>query len=300
MNKNPYFSIVMPNYNHGHLIRESIESVMKQDFEDWELIIVDNNSTDDSKLIIKSFKDSRIKFFSTENKGVIAKSRNLGIKNSKGEWIAFLDSDDLWYKNKLSSLECLTKKQYDIICSNEYRVNKRFKKKIAVRYGIKTQDPYNELLLKGNRLSTSATIVNKKFLEKKNILFDENKNFITVEDYGLWLQLALNKAKFCFCDKFLGEYRIHKDNNSRRYNIHRRNLEALLRIHIFSNNILPKNQIKFWLKVNSALILMDLKELSNQANIFKFLRAFLKIIISSSLKQLFYLTTHVLSKFKLK
>ena len=295
MNKEPYFSIVMPNYNHGHLIGESIQSVLNQDFDNWELIIIDNNSTDDSEQIIKSFKDSRINFYTIKNQGIIAKSRNLGIKKAKGEWIAFLDSDDIWYKNKFSFLHNLTNQNFDIICSNEYKVDKNLNQRSVLHYEMKSQNPYHELLIKGNSLSTSATIVKKSFLLQKNLLFDEDKNFITVEDYDLWIRSAFNKAKFYFCNKILGEYRIHFDNNSKRYNVHRKNLEILLRRHIFSNNISSKNQKKFWGKANSALITMDLKEQLSKKNYI----GLLKILSSSNLIEVINLSKHFLSKIKL-
>ena len=98
----PFFSVVIPNFNHGSYLKDSIDSVLNQDFKDWELLIIDNYSTDNSDEVISSYNDSRIRVFKIKNKGVIAKSRNLGIKYAKAKWIAFLDSDDIWYFNKFS------------------------------------------------------------------------------------------------------------------------------------------------------------------------------------------------------
>ncbi len=90
-------SIILPTYNRaGSYLKRAIDSVIKQSHENWELIIVDNNSIDNTKDLIKSYKSSKIKTYTINNDGNIAKSRNLGIDNSTGDYLAFLDSDDYW------------------------------------------------------------------------------------------------------------------------------------------------------------------------------------------------------------
>ena len=102
MNASPLISIIIPCYNGGAFIAEAIESVVAQSLEDWELIIIDDGSVDNSKEIVKEFtKDKRISLLSNERNLGIAKTKNKGVKNSKGEFIAFLDQDDLWSKDKL-------------------------------------------------------------------------------------------------------------------------------------------------------------------------------------------------------
>ena len=91
----------MPTYNNGAFLDTAVNSVLKQTIRDFELIIVDNFSTDNTSKIIRNFKDKRIKYFKFKNKGIIAASRNLGISKSKGKYLAFIDSDDKWYENKL-------------------------------------------------------------------------------------------------------------------------------------------------------------------------------------------------------
>jgi glycosyltransferase involved in cell wall biosynthesis len=94
-------SIIVPTYNRGHLIVETIQSVINQRYTSWELIIVDDGSNDDTKKQVGEFKDDRIKYFFIEHSGVIGAVRNAGMKYARGEYIAFLDSDDLWLPNKL-------------------------------------------------------------------------------------------------------------------------------------------------------------------------------------------------------
>src|SRR5262249_61710555 len=95
-------SIIMPAYNAGKYIADSIQSVLAQTYSDWELIVVDDGSTDNTATVVQQFvtRDSRIKYFFQEN-GRLGKARNTGIKNASGSLIAFLDSDDLWLETQL-------------------------------------------------------------------------------------------------------------------------------------------------------------------------------------------------------
>ena len=97
----PLVSIVIPTYNHAKFISKALKSILDQTFKDWEAIIIDNQSTDQTNDILSKYSDPRIKSYKIDNNGIIAKSRNLGIKLSKGKWIAFLDSDDWWTSEKL-------------------------------------------------------------------------------------------------------------------------------------------------------------------------------------------------------
>ena len=98
----PFVSIVIPTYNHANFLGKALESVITQTFTNWEAIVVDNQSTDHTSQVISKFNDHRIKYIKISNYGIIAKSRNHGINVAKGEWIAFLDSDDFWPKEKLN------------------------------------------------------------------------------------------------------------------------------------------------------------------------------------------------------
>lgn len=98
-------SIVMPAYNCAHYIGETIQSVLVQSYEDWELLIVDDRSTDNTKQVVNKFltKDNRIRYIELEKNSGVAVARNRGIEEAKGNYIAFLDSDDLWKKDKLET-----------------------------------------------------------------------------------------------------------------------------------------------------------------------------------------------------
>jgi glycosyltransferase involved in cell wall biosynthesis len=99
--RSPLISIILPTYNRSALIRESIASVFHQTYKNWELIIVDDGSIDDTEVVIADLADPRLKYFKKDHTGFIGITRNYGIKRSGGELIAFIDSDDLWRSDKL-------------------------------------------------------------------------------------------------------------------------------------------------------------------------------------------------------
>jgi len=98
---NDLVSIIVPTYNRAHLIEETIQSVIDQGYKNWELIIVDDGSIDDTKKKVEKCNDLRIRYFFIQHTGIIGAVRNFGIKNARGQFIAFLDSDDLWLPHKL-------------------------------------------------------------------------------------------------------------------------------------------------------------------------------------------------------
>ena len=257
----PLVSVILPTYNHANFLKDAIDSVIKQDYSSWELIIIDNYSTDHTDQVISLFKDDRIKNFKINNDGIIAKSRNKGIQESNGDWIAFLDSDDIWYYNKLSTIisYLIRNKKIDIVCSNEYLYNKSTGKKHVLRYGPSSKYFYEDLLVNGNKLSTSSTLVKRSFLNEKKLFFDESKIFITVEDYDLWMRIALFNGKFGFCKTILGEYTIHNSNSSSNFKIHRSNLENVLRKHVFEIQQFNVNSEKLWAQIKPRLNVMDFK-----------------------------------------
>lgn len=100
----PFFSVVIPTFNRAELLREAVQSVLDQTFGDFELIVVDDHSTDDTAQVIRSFSDPRLSFLSNYRGRGGAGTRNAGIFRARGEWVAFLDDDDTWHPHKLSIL----------------------------------------------------------------------------------------------------------------------------------------------------------------------------------------------------
>ena len=133
----PFFSVVIPTYNHEVFLEKAVKSVLNQTFSDYEIIIIDNYSDDNTENLIKNLNNKNIKFIKNRNHGILAKSRNIGIEQSKSEWIAFLDSDDIWWQDRLKVLFDFIKKHnnYEVICTNELWVNTTNNKKRVSKYG---------------------------------------------------------------------------------------------------------------------------------------------------------------------
>ncbi|QOY54066.1 glycosyltransferase family 2 protein [Candidatus Sulfurimonas marisnigri] len=197
-NKNILISIILPLYNAEKYISETIQSVINQTYENWEMIIVDDCSTDKSKYIVSGFEksDKRIKLISLEtNFGGPSRPRNIGVESSKGEYIAFLDADDLWTSQKLEKqLEYMKSKNKNFSSHSAITINENseilneiifFKKylKKNINYDIKQ-------LVKGNFIYLSSVMLKKDIF----LNFSEEKNCISVEDYYLWLHMFNNKS----------------------------------------------------------------------------------------------------------
>lgn len=215
MDSCPVVSIVIPTYNHGKFLRKAIESIINQTFVSWEAIIVNNFSDDDTEYIVESFSDSRIKLVNFLNDGVIAASRNVAIGMANGKYIAFLDSDDAWYPEKLEYSIAVLEDGVDLVCHAEIWVKDGVAHK-EVYYGPVNRANYHSMLFGRNCLSTSAITVRKSCLDRVGY-FSEDRQFVTAEDYELWLRLSKAGYKFFFLENVLGEYTIHKGNNSRLY-----------------------------------------------------------------------------------
>lgn len=204
----PLVSIITPSYNSKDFIRETIESVLNQTYKNWEMLIVDDCSTDSSPEIIKKYiqKDSRIKYFKNEKNSGPAVSRNLGLDNSRGKYIAFLDSDDIWIDKKLQlQIEYIQKNEVDLIHSNY---------KFCDKNGVAIKEIKNDIklnykkILKSNQIKTSFLVLNKDIL--KDIRFKNMKH----EDFAFFLDFLRNGNE-CFCiQEPLGKYRINSKSIS--------------------------------------------------------------------------------------
>ena len=211
----PLVSIIIPSYNHGKFVDKALRSVLNQTYQNWEVILIDNQSTDQTNEILSKFKDSRLKFFKIDNNGIIAKSRNLGIKLSKGEWIAFLDTDDWWTSDKLSTCMDNINNEVDLIYHNlEIKYDKpKFSLKGKKYKGRQLDKPIliNLLvsgILEGNAIGNSSVIVRKKIINKVGGI-SENKDLVASEDYNTWLRIAQITDNFKYLKKKLGYYLIH-------------------------------------------------------------------------------------------
>ena len=243
----PTISVVIPTHNRSWLISTTISYVLNQTYGDFEVIVIDNGSTDDTRSVVESITDNRVKYIYQNNRGSPAKPRNTGISVASGKYVSFLDDDDIWYPNKLETVvHAFESNPYpDIICHSEYE-NKHGKITNLLQYQSKRQDVFEHLMFHGNCLSGSATSVRTEVLLEVEG-FREEVEFFEIEDYDLWIRLALCQKKFCFISEPLGEFVIHESNDTlkglhRRYPNHRR----MLKKHFSDTNKVPlTDRIRF-------------------------------------------------------
>ena len=177
------FSIILPTFNRDKFIKKAINSVISQSFSDWELIIVDDGSTDNTKEIVKNFNDLRINYIYQENSERSA-ARNRGIKESKGNWICFLDSDDIFPVNRLSVLnkEIIKRKIKGMYFTNiEFRLNSETK---FISYSNPKEGKYLRFLFE-NTIGTPQVCVHRDVVSK----FKFNVKLSNGEDLELWTRI---------------------------------------------------------------------------------------------------------------
>lgn len=252
---NPFFSVVIPTYNQASLLKLCLDSVIGQTFKDFEIIVVDNHSTDNTSEIVDSFNDSRIKLIRIHNEGVVARSRNKGIQEAKGDWICLLDSDDIWYNNKLELVhQTIHSQNYvDVVthCMMLTDVQKGTKK--IMKWNFKFDDLYHHLLLHGNKFINSALCIRKRFMIEHNITINEEDRFKSVEDYDMIMNIARNGGVFAYISYPLGDYNIYGTNMSKS-DFHLVNLENLLRMHVYEIQTFEQNKDKLWKDVYAGVI----------------------------------------------
>jgi glycosyltransferase involved in cell wall biosynthesis len=233
MNNSPLVSIVIPTYNHAPMLQRALATVVEQTHQNWNAIVVNNFSTDNTLEIVAAFNDPRIQCVNFRNNGVIGASRNKGIALATGKYVAFLDSDDTWFPTKLEKCVEILEFGSDLVCHAEYWIDESGKSRL-VAYGPSEAATHHNLIYKGNRISTSATVVRATLLKEVNG-FDVSPQLISTEDYDLWIRLAAKSDKFAFISEPLGEYHRHDNNVSANIEKHLAAELALLAKHFSAN-----------------------------------------------------------------
>ncbi len=204
--ENKLVSIIMPTYNSGNFIGDTIDSVIAQIYENWELIIVDDCSTDNTEEIVNIYskKDSRIKYKKLFTNSGAAVARNRGIELAEGKYIAFLDSDDLWLPKKLDTqIKFMNNNAYHFTCTSYNKIDEEGNSLNRI-ISAKVRSNYDGILktCPGN----STVIYDAEFLGKFYISYIKKRN-----DYVMWLQV-IKKAKFLYgIEECLGSHRIRKN-----------------------------------------------------------------------------------------
>ena len=244
-------------HNGEAFLKKSINSVINQSYKKWEIIFWDNKSTDNSKKIVKKFKDKRIKYYYSKKFNTLYTSRNLAIKKAKGKYICFLDADDTWLKNKLKRqvFEISKDNTYKLIYTNFF-VNIFDQKKAIKKFSKILNSGYiTQKLLDSYDIGILTVLIDRKVLKK----YKFNCRYNIIGDFDLFINLSL-KYKIKALQQPLAKYRIHNNNySSEKMDIHIKELSRWLKIKKKDKNfktfsfksiyfLLLKLRIKFFIK----------------------------------------------------
>lgn len=243
---NPFFSVILPTYNRAHFLSKAIRSVINQSYENWELIIVDDGSTDNTQRVVSEFQinDSRIKYFYQENAERSA-ARNNGISKAKGKWICFLDSDDYFNSTNLENWFNVVREKdgNESVFFGQLDNGKKF-------YNGLTGKKENIQFLFENPLVPLRVCVNRKCFE----LFLFDTRFRVAEDSILWMSMA-TKFSMSFSNHICGKYVIHDNNTVDKGYISSREMYKNLKCFFSENKLVYKSiSTKRYLKYLSRIM----------------------------------------------
>jgi glycosyltransferase involved in cell wall biosynthesis len=207
----PDVTVFMAVYNGEKFISQAIDSVLEQTFKNFELLIIDDGSTDESLSIAKAYNDSRIRILQNENNKGLAFTRNRGVEEAKGEFFATLDCDDIAYKKRLEIQTKFFSENKDVVlCGGRIRFIDQHSKYIGKFSSLNgDQDFLKALLLFNNIYCNSTTMINTGILKK----FRYDESFAPAEDYDLFEKIS-SEYKIGFINEFFCKYRVHTGNVS--------------------------------------------------------------------------------------
>lgn len=240
MQNNYNISVIIPNYNRCDKLIAAIKSVLGQTYEVHEIIVCDDGSTDDSKKSVLALNHSKLIWLDCGRNGRPAVPRNMGIRQSKGNWLAFLDNDDQWLPEKIEKqINILEGTGLNVVCSNASRI-----------VNSKTEGPYSSLkldqVLNFYNLAASNSVICSSVLAKKEVLakyglFPEEPELKALEDYTLWLKMSADNDIFYTAERLVN-YTDESNTSIRKDSL---STQQQLRL-IF-------NHIRKWQKTNERL-----------------------------------------------
>jgi glycosyltransferase involved in cell wall biosynthesis len=216
----PLVSIIMNCYNGERYLREAIESVLSQRYAKWELVFWDNQSSDDSAMIVESYTDQRICYYRSATNTPLSAARNLAIEKARGEYLAFLDSDDIWLPEKLEMQMEVLQKQSNagisycgfetLLTSDADSAIKQAKFYSKFIYKSHNSKSIFKKLLKGNFIIFSTVVITRSIYD---LTGGFSENLEQNEDYEILLLASIHTNATCVSSKLV-KYRIHSSNNS--------------------------------------------------------------------------------------
>jgi glycosyltransferase involved in cell wall biosynthesis len=215
---NPLISVVIPVFNRSWQLHRALSSLKEQTFSKFEVIVCDDGSHDDSVAIAKEFVgELNLQILQMPNSGGPATPRNRGVAVARGEWIAFLDSDDWWDATRLETILPSLNNQHDLVYhplrvvkDSQIEASRERRMQVGSNFECK---PLRHMATIGNPLTTSAVVVRKSALDKVGGM-DPQEGLIALEDFDCWMRLAETGARFYFLNQCLGNYWVGGDSIS--------------------------------------------------------------------------------------
>ncbi|MBS1811265.1 MAG: glycosyltransferase [Acidobacteria bacterium] len=207
----PEVSVVIPTYNSASYLIEAVESVLAQTYQDFEVLVIDDGSTDETEQIMRRYQ-APVRYIRQQNGGVSV-ARNRGIAESRGRYVAFLDADDIWLPHKLArQIAALRQQPHDQVCYSAFTVVDFALNPIEVRRSQRQGSALEDLLTRGNVVATPSTVLCERTLFDSVGSFDPALS--QCADWDMWVRLAA-RTEFLYLDEPLVTYRQHSNNMSR-------------------------------------------------------------------------------------
>lgn len=232
-------TIIIPTFNAAAYIAQTIESVIKQTYTNWKMIVVDDHSTDGTCEIIARYiaQDARIDLIRlAENFGRPARPRNIGLQNTQTPWIAFLDADDIWHPEKLAiQLKAAQQDNFDLLCTGMVDFTGIAPPPAGIdRSNTKHIHLSSFTLFSKNRIPTSSVIAKTESIRKMGG-FNESADYKAIEDYDLWLRMSVNNMHLGKVAHPLVQYRILANSISRNKKQHAKKVAWLVYTQLKEN-----------------------------------------------------------------
>jgi len=247
-------SVILPTYNRAHLLRRSIQSILDQTYQEFEIIVVDDCSSDSTEEVVKSFHDERIRYIRNEKHMGAPFSRNVGIRVARGEYIAFQDSDDIWLPRKLAKQINAFKngpKELGVVYTSFWRIEGNKGICIPQPNFKRSEGDVHEILLETNFIGTPTAIVKKECFEKVG-MFDEK--LLRLQDWDLWIRIS-KYYHFKHINEPLAICYLQHDSISRNINAYIQALKYIVEKHFEEMSKRPKALGRHYYEIGALLCL---------------------------------------------